>query len=320
MRPPGPRRPRPGFGLLCAAALLSALAGAFADPDPGSTSGQLMGRNVTLGALVPNVVGGSPVLAQYVFPWMVRLVNSYRGWSCGGTMIAPNVVLTAGHCVRGTQASEWLASTYRRNISLSSSREGGTDYRPRLALVHPRFDSFTLQWDAAVLVLGPPTRYGRAAFTPRWIAINRNPAFPRAGTRTTVLGWGKLGEAAGFPRILQRAGFPVASNDECGYYLGGQYYPGTMICAGAPGVDACNGDSGGPLFATVNGTQVLVGIVSWGAEGTCASPDFIYGAYSRVSAVAPWVDSVLRVYAPQVLPRAGRTTSRRRTTTVPGRR
>ena len=37
-----------------------------------------------------------------------------------------------------------------------------------------------------------------------------------------------------------------------------------MVCAGAPNIDSCYGDSGGPLFFRNNGAPVQVGIVSWG--------------------------------------------------------
>ena len=42
-----------------------------------------------------------------------------------------------------------------------------------------------------------------------------------------------------------------------------------MICAGHPatGVDACTGDSGGPLECKIDGHWTLVGIVSWGQPG-----------------------------------------------------
>ena len=43
-----------------------------------------------------------------------------------------------------------------------------------------------------------------------------------------------------------------------------------MICAGHPdtGVDACTGDSGGPLECKIDGHWTLVGIVSWGQPGS----------------------------------------------------
>jgi secreted trypsin-like serine protease len=54
----------------------------------------------------------------------------------------------------------------------------------------------------------------------------------------------------------------------------------TMVCAGAPNIDSCYGDSGGPLFATENGSRIEVGIVSWGTG--CAKKRYP-GVYSEVN-------------------------------------
>jgi V8-like Glu-specific endopeptidase len=51
-----------------------------------------------------------------------------------------------------------------------------------------------------------------------------------------------------------------------------------MLCAIEDNVNACHGDSGGPLYDKTN--NVLVGVVSWGWK--CASKGYP-GVYSRVS-------------------------------------
>lgn len=61
-----------------------------------------------------------------------------------------------------------------------------------------------------------------------------------------------------------------------------------MMCASSPGRDACQGDSGGPAVATINGTIVLVGVVSWG--NGCALTNYP-GIYSNVSFALSWIRS-----------------------------
>lgn len=68
---------------------------------------------------------------------------------------------------------------------------------------------------------------------------------------------------------------PVLSQTACSSAWPGEIDQ-TMVCAGSPGKDACNGDSGGPL--TQDGT--VVGVVSWGSL-VCENSQ--PGVYARLS-------------------------------------
>ncbi|CAL8093657.1 unnamed protein product [Orchesella dallaii] len=86
---------------------------------------------------------------------------------------------------------------------------------------------------------------------------------------TVVAGWGKT--CAGSCRqstVLLKTKIKVTTNSECSRrYSGTQAPPITqnMVCAsGTSNADACNGDSGGPLFIYQGGAVQQIGIVSWG--------------------------------------------------------
>ena len=62
-----------------------------------------------------------------------------------------------------------------------------------------------------------------------------------------VTGWGNMNLTGPRADVLQEVNVSTITNQECAEYLGQRRISSAMICAGAPGKDACKGDSGGPL-------------------------------------------------------------------------
>ena len=94
---------------------------------------------------------------------------------------------------------------------------------------------------------------------------------------------------------------------------------GNMICAGTDSGerDACNGDSGGPLFMTGAEGPVQVGVVSWGegpSDGTAAcGHKNAYGIYTRLANYTGWIEEKMKTAAPAVAaaPKAGLGTAKK---------
>ncbi|KAI9031057.1 trypsin-like cysteine/serine peptidase domain-containing protein [Hyaloraphidium curvatum] len=170
------------------------------------------------------------------YPWMALLsIKRADGtFQCGGSMIAPNLVLTAAHCAEGIAPANVTAATYRRNSDATTRRERGIDCGVVQIVVHPRYD-FPAN-DVAILRLSAPTNYGNR--TPARIAINRDPSFPPVGYPVRTIRWG-ITDDGSLSSDLRQADLAVNNASICAALQAFDRPPHpSVLCAGWPGRDA----------------------------------------------------------------------------------
>ena len=238
----------------------------------------------------PTIVGGHEAEIG-AWPWQAALVDAddpdaAQGQFCGGSLIAPEWVLTAAHCVEGESAAAVEVVLGRHRLS----SPGGERLAVDTILIHPAYRSYLSGSDLALLHLTQPS-----VQTPLPIDNDVTLLAEQRALRATVIGWGATDTASG-SEVLREASIPLVTRNACnaGYFTDDLVTP-EMICAGYPkgGKGSCYGDSGGPLMiATEEAPGWLeVGIASWGPSG-CRSQDQ-YGVYTRVASFQPWIQQCL---------------------------
>ncbi|KAH8288864.1 hypothetical protein KR054_010811 [Drosophila jambulina] len=255
----------------------------------GGALGRLNSRQPS-GYTPHRIVGGSDVPAGEHVPYQVSLQYSTRGGQmhfCGGSIIAPNRILTAAHCCQGLNASRMSVVAGIRGLDERGSRSRVLSYS-----IHPQYQELVTS-DIAVLSIDPPLKFDNASIS----AIEfRGKEFVGGGVPVTLTGWGlrlpvpfPFLDNINYPNTLQRMSYHTITNREC-RDAGMESVTDTEICARGPFRGACSGDSGGPLVTTDKGLK-QVGVVSYGLVvcGLFISPD----VYTRVSTFSEWIEGQL---------------------------
>jgi len=256
--------------------------------------GALLTAALSLSALViptPTanaVIGGKPIDITQA-PWQVRIESGKL--TCGGTIIDPEWIATAAHCVN---ASTPQTLNVYAGITYTNQTTFRHEYPVQTIHVHPRFNARSFTYDAALIKLARPIARSERS-TPAALPTAANPArWPAKGIKASIAGWGDT--ASGKPSTrLQRTRVRVLASpsvQECGKY-GQLFNPRTQICAGTlTGTrDACQGDSGGGLITRSNKTAVLAGIASTG--NGCGTENYP-GIYTRITTMLPWIQETIR--------------------------
>lgn len=227
------------------------------------------------GQSTPRIVGGVEAGVNE-FPFIVSLQRGSH--FCGGSLIAPDWVLTAAHCVRGSTSLKIVLGLHDQKNPANADV-----IQSKRIIAHPKYSSGSMDWDFALIQLERPSSFETIALNHGEIDVDDE------SIMTITAGWGATHEGSWtLPNLLQKVEVPLVSRATCN-----EAYPNRitdrMVCAGYKqgGKDACQGDSGGPLLVeTRSRHRVLVGVVSWG-QG-CARPQK-YGVYSNVAAVTDWI-------------------------------
>lgn len=224
----------------------------------------LLQVSVTWSKSQTRIVGGIATTINNA-PFAVQIYKDGR-FRCGGTLISFYDVLSAAHCIENVRPSSLLIVG-----GASRTTEVGVIRGVKQIKLLRAYNNTNFNLDAALLKLR--SRMRGSSIKP----IGLCQQTLKQSDHLQVYGWGRRAELAdNHETQLRTTIVRIISNDDCkDKYRNRMEITNSMVCAEAPGHDACSGDSGGP--AIFNNT--ICGIVSWGIGcGRPGSP----GVYSDV--------------------------------------
>lgn len=214
-------------------------------------------------APTPFIIGGTTTPRNSYREYTLVIITDGAGdivGLCGGTMIASNKVLTAGHCSQEQASRYFVIPGF---YAFSDQVQQSDLFQVSRVAAHPDYNQFTISNDAAVLTL---TRNYFTQISPVLSGTDK-----LIGDDGIVIGTGLTAtNPQATPNALQEVLAPVISNSACnnqwGIFAGFLPIESNMICAGftTDGRGSCSGDSGGPLFVEIDGQRVIAGTVSFG--------------------------------------------------------
>nr|BAB32453.1 HI-5a [Chaetoceros compressus] len=272
------------------------------DKVPKSSSGDPVAKIETAFHKIDIIDGDLVDRGEY--PWYASIMYpefDFQFLGCGATLVTPEYALSAAHCNISTRDGKTIldSSLVIGNYCMEAYPAGGEDevlinlgdncgqFSETIGIKsitpHPSYipdtnednDFMLIQLEKRASTIPVPMDHGD--FTDDYDDL-------------WVIGFGDRDKGGNYKysERIQEVKVSYIPNSKCQKLNRHFKITDDMMCTGAPGKDACQPDSGGPLYDKER--NKLVGVVSWGIG--CADPTYP-GVYARITSQWDWISSTI---------------------------
>ncbi|KAJ8673233.1 hypothetical protein QAD02_004495 [Eretmocerus hayati] len=213
------------------------------------------------------------------YPYIVSLRNVNSQHMCGGTILTPQLILSAAQCFDPS-----LKPSPAKEVLVFSKSNNGDVYKLTHYMPHPdyRFEKPGMH-DICIGVL--ESRIKNAVT----VSLQPKPMKVAKHSLAQAFGWGKH-EYGAVSEQLRRVDVAALMPSECKLELKTEW-----VCTDSSKGSICDGDSGGPLM--FHGTQV--GVATKNSESSQVQNPCLSGApsvFTRVSTYYEWIQQWVTYY------------------------
>lgn len=211
------------------------------------------GGGLDLGVHHFPIINGSP---DFEHDGVVAI--RFGDYLCSGTLISHDVILTAGHCAYGYQASDFT-------VFFGTNVDSGTARSVSEVRVHPQYDQYNIVNDLALLRLSsaPPSGVEPISFLPHSLGIGNSDV----NHDLEYVGFGQTETGSVGIRLTIDHSLDWVCTSPGGCTVGPGYGASPYtICSSQDTGGTCHGDSGGPAFVMRNGKEYVAGVTSYGDQ------------------------------------------------------
>ncbi|CAF0916150.1 unnamed protein product [Brachionus calyciflorus] len=224
------------------------------------------------------------------WPWMVAMFfeNSFQ---CGGSIIAPDLILTAAHCVEDDLDVSKYKFIYGTNYINQSQTESNTAFVSKIYM-HPDYFGSIIYNDIALIKLKNKLQFSSKV---KPICLPQNGKLDEIENKQVVVtGWGKRNGSLPISNNLLQALMAI-QNDKSENACNFRRYNNYCALGVSGDSNICQGDSGGPLQYFKNGKWIIYGISSYTLSNQFTSCDNKEpGFFATVPFFLDWIKSVAK--------------------------